>query len=765
MGTSLSFNLTPIVIEDATVSVGIIPYESRLQLRSLRHAHRSTHFLRRDKNEIFCVPVVTDAPKITGSTRDVALQEHPYLYAALVREALVNFAFAIDRPSQFYDPIKISTDGNFLDGLVSGVTCPPWLMARLRYEVSTKVLGFGGDKLFPVLTLDVNTERVINISCDKLLSEGMNLDGLYVGTFAESEDQRMASRFKVMGCVRSLKGVELILDDIREGSSNLPSAQAYLEPNSAGFVRCLAHAFGGKVVNVKRALEMRLAAERQGPAKLKKFRAFIGRLSQRNIQIVPGVSLNLGSLLSQSSKSNFPAVNTAPKTIYVFNPSGSRTMEWNDGGLNAHGPYTSRNFTPSHPRICVICQKNRKGEVEQFLHKFREGIQVNNISKSVKTPPFSKGLIRKYALDGVSFEFFLTEDHKADSYWQAAQRAIQSAAQGNKWDLALVQTEEQFRSFYGDDNPYFVSKAAFLTQHVCTQAFKIETVRLPDSQLGYALNNMALATYAKLGGIPWLIKGDPTIAHEFVVGLGSANIGNQRFGEKERFVGITTVFRGDGNYFLSNVSQAVPLNKYRTTLLDSLRVTIKRIQSDLNWQPQDSVRLIFHAFKPLSGDEAGAVKELMAELGDFNVEYAFLHIQDNHSIVLFDEEQRGEKDYRSGALKGVGAPQRGLYFSMSPNETLITLTGPRELKRPEDGLPQPILMKLHYSSTFRDMTYLARQVYAFSCHSWRSFFPAPMPVTILYSDFVARKLGELSRLSRWNPDVMLGRIGTTRWFL
>jgi hypothetical protein len=47
---------------------------------------------------------------------------------------------------------------------------------------------------------------------------------------------------------------------------------------------------------------------------------------------------------------------------------------------------------------------------------------------------------------------------------------------------------------------------------------------------------MALASYAKLNGIPWLLKANPTIAHELVIGLGSANIGERRLGERERFV-------------------------------------------------------------------------------------------------------------------------------------------------------------------------------------------------------------------------------------
>jgi hypothetical protein len=76
-----------------------------------------------------------------------------------------------------------------------------------------------------------------------------------------------------------------------------------------------------------------------------------------------------------------------------------------------------------------------------------------------------------------------------------------------------------------------------------------------------------------------------------------------------------------------------------------------------------------------------------------------------------------------------------------------------------------LLLNLHPDSSFTDMSYLSEQVYAFSCHSWRTFLPVSLPVTIQYSNLIADSLGKLSRLDRWNPDVMLGQIGKTPWFL
>jgi hypothetical protein len=60
-----------------------------------------------------------------------------------------------------------------------------------------------------------------------------------------------------------------------------------------------------------------------------------------------------------------------------------------------------------------------------------------------------------------------------------------------------------------------------------------------------------------------------------------------------------------------------------------------------NWQPNDHVSLVFHAFKPVKNIEADAVKAVMSELGDFDLDYAFLHVADHHPFLLFDHLQKG----------------------------------------------------------------------------------------------------------------------------
>jgi hypothetical protein len=486
--------------------------------------------------------------------------------------------------------------------------------------------------------------------------------------------------------------------------------------------------------------------------------------------MAPGAPFTFGPLLDDSMPA-FPRLETAPRPFYVYDGRGSKTHKWHDEGLNTHGPYSSDVQTIAPPRICVVCQGSQKGQVDQFLRKFFfDGVRLQPPSPHYKGKPaknyFEKGFCRKYVLGTVQYEYFLAEGPSADSYRKACQEAIEKHGNSQPWDMALIQIEESFHELPPESNPYFVAKLIFQTLQILVQEFEIETARKWGSQLSFCLNNMGLATYAKLGGIPWLLKANSKGIHEFVIGIGSAEVGVGRLGKRERLVGITTVFGGDGNYHLSNLSKAVPIDEYQDALLKTLRTAILNVRMGMNWQRGDRVLFVFHAkFKRFSNKEVQAVVDLISEFEEYDVKYAFVQVSDQHPYMAFDTSQEGVKDFETRRSKGRYAPARGKYLQLGNREVLLFLTGPNEVKRPEDGTPQPLLLSLHRDSSFTDMPYLAEQLYAFACHSWRTFLPGSVPVTIQYPSLIANSLGKLSRLDRWNPDVMLDRIGKTMWFL
>lgn len=762
--TRYLLNVTPIEVDDVELRVGYFPYEDSEQLARLRTAHGATHVFRRVKGtQIEAAPFVVDAPEIGDSFTSVSLSKELGLAAALVRNSLINHLHDLPRKVYDYRPITFLADEtkeNLLrQALPDGTMCPAWLSMCPMYEAEVRVFHFDRQTPFVGMCLNLFTRRRITRSCQDLLADGFRVEGYYVGKHVQGHDPRIQPRFRLAGRVERVDGVRLLLSDHRPDEGTIDAADAFIE--AAAFGPLVRHALGDTADVTLERLYTSHDELSGGPARLERLRTICRYFCNHKIEMTPSASWQATGFLSQAGGATFPPIQKAPPVVYVLD--SLRTDTWHDRGMDSFGPYSAPTFTPTRPRICVVCQKAHKGGIEQFVRKFLRGITVPHARRS----PFSKGLIRKYSLEHATTDFYESEGDSATAYQRAVWRAVTTQTeQGFRYDLALVETEERFHELRGAMNPYLVTKAEFMSHQIPVQEFEFETTEIPDSRLQYVLNNMGLATYAKLGGTPWLVKAHSPIAHELVVGMGSAHIGDGRLGESERVVGITTVLSGDGNYCLSTVSRAVTFDSYEAELLESLKNTISRLSRSMNWQPKTHIRLVFHAFKPLKEAEEDAVKALIETLGDYDVEYAFLHVVEDHPLLLFDEFQKGEPTYDgTGGVKGVCAPARGGFLRLSAYEVLLTLTGAKEVKQASDGLPRPVLLRLGRGSTFTDMTYLARQVNTFACHSWRSYFPSPLPVTILYSALIARLLGHLSTLPQWNPAQMLGRIGEGRWFL
>lgn len=701
-------NISPIDFDDVEVEVGVFPYEGRDQIADLRNLHGRTHVFRRERgSEVVAVPFVDGAPTIGDTTRIVRLKDQLGLAAALYRNSLINHLHRLPRRVLDYMPVTFladeSKDNILRRVLPPDAECPDWLSVCPLYEADVRLFHF--DRRRPILgvCLNVYTRRSINLSCQGLLHVGFSPIGHYVGHLAASNDERIEPHFRLLGRVEAIEGDWLRLSDCRRGEDRIAVHDASIEAKA--FDSILRHTFGPSAVGILERLEASLVEFRSGPSRLARLRAISGYLIGHPLEILPDVACRCTGFLAQDNRVEFPPIDRTPPVTYVFDPTGTKTSTRHTRGMDDFGPYSAPSFTPTRPRICVVCQRGHKGRVEVFVRKFLKGIVLPGGRRS----SFAKGFIRKYALDDATVDFFEANGATASAYQKAIWQALAAQTEkGTRYDLALVEIEERFHGMSGASDPYLVSKAEFMSQQIPVQEFEIETAEIPDGRLQYVLNNMGLAAYAKLNGTPWLVRASLPIAHELVIGLGSAHVGEGRLGDSERVVGITTVFSGDGNYCVSALSRAVGFEDYERELLGTLRSTIERLSRSMNWRPGEHVRLVFHAFKPLKQAEEEAVKSLMGALGDYDVDYAFLHVVGDHPYLLFDEAQPGVPSYDGGGIKGTLAPLRGRLLRLSGHEVLLTLTGAREVKRATDGMPRPVVLRLGRGSTFDDMTVSVR---------------------------------------------------------
>ena len=289
-----------------------------------------------------------------------------------------------------------------------------------------RVFHFDRRPPFVGLCLNVFTKRQINRSCGELLADGFPVVGRYVKRRLPQSDRRIDTHYSLAGRVASIDGNTLRLTDHRVDEDSVLSGEAYLE--TAAFESVVRHVYGDAADQVMLKLDEQTNELRQGElclGRLKNDRPF----SEAVVGADPRCRISVRYIPVAARRRLFPSCGEMPSVIYVFDATGKKTDTWHDRGLDTHGPYSTPTFTPNEPRICVVCQRQHRGRIEQFVRKLLDGITVPDHGKSnrpKKREPFTKGLIRKYALKNATVEFFETEGESAVAYRKAVQRAIET---------------------------------------------------------------------------------------------------------------------------------------------------------------------------------------------------------------------------------------------------------------------------------------------------------------------------------------------------
>jgi hypothetical protein len=729
---AVTLNAFPLKIPDIELEARQVPYDKEI-LANFRSKLGSTHSFRRDGDNILVFSGDGTFPT-AGTPYKVAFKDNYSIFCSLVKDGLTRHLAGLGRNPSGFNPIElVSTKPE--DNLLSPILGDSYpFKVSAKYSIDTRII-----RGHPCLVIDCATRNIIDENALYFLNAGFGLVGRYLVAVQDDGYRNL------LGSVSSYQG-ELLNVKRHDGEViQIDAKNVYLEASRTNFDDYILHTHGGKKEAIVERIRQSVSIFNGGENKKARIDALKKYIQSKTIPLINGTRIEL-----EDPPNIQKDCGQMQKPVFVFNDNVE--FDWVEKGLTQSGPYTKRTFDRNDPSICVICAQHDKGRVEQFVRKLLKGISNSKY--------FSSGLEGKFTLGTSRVEVFATTSDSVDAYKNAIEAAIRKKADdGGRWDLALVQVRQSFKKLKVNESPYYLGKSLFFLHQVPVQDFTIELLGQLDNSLGYSLNNMALACYAKMGGVPWLLKASPTLSHELVIGIGSANIGQERGANNQRIMGITTVFSGDGSYLVSNTSKAVVPEAYCDALTAVLGETIEKIQKRMNWQKGDTIRLIFHAqVKKFNKHEIAAVRAVVDKYREYQIEYSFVKISEDHGLQMFDSTTSNEK-------KGRLAPLRGKTYKLSAHEMLVSLIGQRELRQETDGHPHGVIIDVHKDSTFKDITYLSAQLYGFASHSWRSYFPNPMPVTISYSDLIARNLGWLNQLPGWNDSVMIGKIGQSQWFL
>jgi hypothetical protein len=747
----LTSNFFPISFTANKFQIKRVIY-SQDDLKQLRNTHNSTHSFFRNGDFIYMSPMGGENLSI-GTISEIDVQKEPQIVSSLIRHIFFRTfreKYPDIVPLDFY-PFRILSRKK-QDDLLFGelpLNMQGVLSFKKLIEVQFRTIKINSNLVFGAL-INVYYHWQFNKNCQELLEEGFNILGLNVLTSESLPGLEgiLAPDESLIGAIKAIDR-EAAKVESNEGEEVFKLEELYLHKSYRNIREYLEFKLGD--AKTKQILN-KIREKDQSRLNAKSYFEEISELA-KTISGLQYKNKNGFEFIISDSPQSVSSKFLIQEPTFIFDYSPGATHKNPSIGLNNHGPYDSSTFDIKHPHFLVVCHKENRGAFAEFLGKLKHGITSSSY--------FKGGMIGKYRLHDISFDLIELNNYSVGEYQSKITEYMKE--RDALPHLAIIETSENFKHEEPELNPYHNTRAYFLGLGIPVQGVKSENIRMPDYNLQWIIESIALQIYAKLGGKPWVLPASSSIDYEIIVGIGSALLRpNLLLGNfQERIVGITTFFTGDGKYIFGNRCKDVPFDEYFNELLSSLRQSIKEISIEYGWKQNATIRVVFHIFKPIKNIEADVVEQLLSEFPQYNIQYCFVTVSDSHPYIMFDKNQSGSGQNH----KGVYVPERGQNWILDEHTCLLQLKGPKAIKTTKHSFSNPVFIRVHEKSTYKDLNTVAQQVFNFTNLSWRGFHPTRQPVTILYSDLIAKHLSQLRKVKFWKPETVNSLLKHKKWFL
>lgn len=400
-----------------------------------------------------------------------------------------------------------------------------------------------------------------------------------------------------------------------------------------------------------------------------------------------------------------------PQRYFYSNRKNTQSLKYYDQMVKAYQPYSLELYQNKQINIGIVCPMEYQGETEGFIKKTEAKLK------------------EVFHFNSLNFHFKTIKNKDLESYKEVLYDEVLL-----KCELIYVIVNEAQEKLSPSNSPYYVCKAKFIGNGIPTQDIQIETIR--QNLNAFTMTNIALNSYAKLGGTAWTIEKEDKLKDELVIGIGSTLSENGQF-----VLGIAQVFHNDGRYMTGDCSPLSSFANYAENLENHLFKTLQPLVEEMS--KTGTFRLIFHLFKSASEEyEIKAINGLKERLANYNFEFALVHLAYGHNFRLYYNDGNSEI-------------KQGTYIQLSKHSALLHFVSKSDL---------PLKIDLDKRSTFTSLFYIAKQVYWFSHLSHRSYMPSKRTVTIMYPSLMAKMTEELKKVEGWDYE-RLKAVSDKLWFI
>ncbi|MCL4504571.1 MAG: hypothetical protein M1434_00625 [Chloroflexi bacterium] len=283
---------------------------------------------------------------------------------------------------------------------------------------------------------------------------------------------------------------------------------------------------------------------------------------------------------------------------------------------------------------------------------------------------------------------------------------------------------------------YYLAKHTFLRHRIPTQFIQLDRLKQKE-QMRWAIANIGLQAFAKMGGVPWIVK--PQVNKCLIIGLGQAHeVVN---GETKKYFAYSILTESTGIY---KDLQVLGRSTAQSSYMNELKKNLLGVFSQYLNQYDD---FVVHASFGIHRFELEAVQEVLDTVHHDSAQHK------RFVVMKFNDDN---KYFGYAASNNSLVPFESTCLALSRDEFLIWFEGlqynnPRISKR----IGQPVHIQFIYP---QDLSDEQKRVYLqdainLSGANWRGFNAKNLPVSIYYAQLVARYFREFQSLGLSEVDL------------
>jgi hypothetical protein len=422
---------------------------------------------------------------------------------------------------------------------------------------------------------------------------------------------------------------------------------------------------------------------------------------------------------------SFPYVYRLRRPLYSYSEDGENTDPDKLRGLLRYTPFREAK-TKEPSCLFVFMQKDRDHANNLYL-TLRNGIARFPGCKQLTGISLERDNVEAVRVPEKS------EKDQAQAFFDSIEDRLTSRAE--KPDFAFVLHSRQPKPYLQD--PYDWAKAALTKHSIPSQYVSWELLDSPN-QFRYAISNIALSFFVKLGGVPWSIsleKKAPTL----VVGIGRAETEDPTSRTRRRLTGYAICILSNGLYLdTSFFPPAETHNQFLIHLVQGLREALNKLLDS----HKDVEKVTIHVSRFERRETIQAVKRVIWEYEQTQqipIPFEVVRLTEDSSFSVFDLSHPG---YVS---------EEGTIVALGRSHALIVTEGRRE-KAVWRGR-KPVTLEIHReycSSPSLQIRDTIEDAFHLSSVNWRGFNVITQPISLQYAKLLAQQVAKMSHVE---PDI------------